>query len=124
MKFLCNGELQQRIGARLDKQTFRQLSTSAAINVVKSVVIGPRCEVGTWTDFFSYSQALGDSVNAYVSKCRVMAAECSFQCPMCRESLTEYMLNRKVVMGLSDRHMKAEVLRCFPRLYSVSDVVS
>uniref|UniRef100_A0A0P4VNI8 Reverse transcriptase n=1 Tax=Scylla olivacea TaxID=85551 RepID=A0A0P4VNI8_SCYOL len=33
-------------------------------------------------------------------------------------------MSRKVVMGLSDRNMKAEVLRCFPRLTSVSDVVN
>ena len=124
VRLLCNGELQQRIDARLDKQVFKQLSTSAAVDVVRSVVIGPRCEVGAWTDFFAYPQAPGDSVDAYVSKCRTMAAECNFQCPECDKSLTEYVLSRKVVMGLSDRRMKAEVLRCFPRLRSVSEVVS
>lgn len=124
VRLLCSGELQQRIDARLDKQTFKQLSTAAAIDVVRSVVIGPRCEVGAWSDFFSYSQVPRDSVDAYVSKCRAMAAECSFRCPKCSESLTEYMLSRKVVMGLSDRRMKTEVLRCFSRLISVSDVVN
>ncbi|MPC31968.1 hypothetical protein E2C01_025269 [Portunus trituberculatus] len=33
-------------------------------------------------------------------------------------------MSRKVVMGLSDRNMKAEVLQCFPCLTSVSDVVN
>lgn len=35
----------------------------------RSVVIGPRCEVGVWSDFFTHSQTPGDSVGACVSKC-------------------------------------------------------
>ena len=124
VRLLCSGDIQQRIHARFLRQNFRQLSTSAAIDVVRSVVIGPRCEVGAWSEFFRYSQAPGDSVDAYVSKSRALAAECSFQCPGCYGSLTEYVLSRKVVMGLSNRSMKAEVLRCFSRLKSVSDVVN
>ena len=124
MRLLCDGNLQQRIDARFDKQDFRQLSTAAAIDAVRSVVVGQRCEVGAWSDLFAYSQELGDSVDAYVSRCRALAAECNFRCPECDGSLTEYILSRKVVMGLSDCNMKAEVLRCFPRLTSVSDVVN
>jgi len=33
------------------------------------------------------------------------------------------MVGKKVVMGLSDRSMKAEVLRCIPRLESVNDII-
>ena len=124
VRLLCSGDLQQRIDARFLRQDFRQLSTSAAIDVVRSVVVGPRCEVGAWSEFFRYSQAPGDSVDAYVARCRALAAECSFQCPECYKSLTEYVLSRKVVMGLGNRSMKAEVLRCFSRLKSVSDVVN
>ena len=124
VRLLCDGNLQQRIDTRFDKQDFRQLSTAAAIDAVRSVVVGQRCEVGAWSDLFAYSQELGDSVDAYVSRCRALAAECNFRCPECDGSLTEYILSRKVVMGLSDCNMKAEVLRCFPRLTSVSDVVN
>ena len=124
VRLLCDGALQQRIDARFDKQAFRQLPTTAAIDVVRSVVVGQRCEVGAWSDLFAYSQEPGDSVDAYVARCRALAAECNFRCPECNSSLTEYMLSRKVVMGLSDRSMKAEVLWYFPRLSSVSDVVN
>ncbi|MPC47948.1 hypothetical protein E2C01_041709 [Portunus trituberculatus] len=121
---LCDRNLQQRIDARYDKQEFRQLPTAAAINAVRCVVIGQRYEVGAWSDLFSYFQEPGDSVDAYASRCRALAAECDFRCPDCDNSLTEYVFSRKVIMGLSNVSMKAEVLRCFPRLVSVSDVVN
>ncbi|KAK8406329.1 hypothetical protein O3P69_007194, partial [Scylla paramamosain] len=35
VRLLCDGSLQQRIDARFDKQDFRQLSTSAAVEVVR-----------------------------------------------------------------------------------------
>ncbi|KAK8374449.1 hypothetical protein O3P69_018935 [Scylla paramamosain] len=47
VRLLCDGSLQQRIDARFDKQDFRQLSTSAAVEVVRSVVVGQRCELLT-----------------------------------------------------------------------------
>jgi len=123
VRLQCSGEVQQRIDARVNRQEFRLLSTTAAVDTVRSVVIGPRCVVGAWSDFFTYSQAPSDTICAYVSKCRAMAGECKFQCPKCRCSLDEYMLGKKVVMGLSDRSMKAEVLRCIPRLESVNDII-
>nr|XP_027227344.1 uncharacterized protein LOC113819308 [Penaeus vannamei] len=100
VRLLCSGEVQQRIDARVNRQEFRLLSTTAAVDTVRSVVIGPRCVVGAWSDFFTYSQAPSDTICAYVSKCRAMAGECKFQCPKCRCSLDEYMLGKKVVMGL------------------------
>ncbi|MPC31969.1 hypothetical protein E2C01_025270 [Portunus trituberculatus] len=75
LHLLCDSSLQQRIDARFDKQDFRQLSASAAVEVVRSVVVGQRCEVGAWSDLFQYSQEPGDSVDAYVSRCRTLAAE-------------------------------------------------
>ncbi|XP_069972233.1 uncharacterized protein [Penaeus vannamei] len=123
VRLLCSGDVQQRIDARVNRQEFRLLSTTAAVDTVRSVVIGPRCVVGAWSDFFTYSQAPSDTICAYVSKCRAMAGECKFQCPKCRCSLDEYMLGKKVIMGLSDRSMKAEVLRCIPRLESVNDII-
>ncbi|KAG0718624.1 hypothetical protein GWK47_052077 [Chionoecetes opilio] len=53
VRLLCNTEVQQRIDARLGKQVFRQLSTTEAIDVVRSVVIGTRCIIGAWAEFFS-----------------------------------------------------------------------
>ena len=123
IRLLCNTEVQQRIDARLGKYEFRQLSTADVIDIVRSVVIGPRCIVGAWAEFFSLAQAANDSVCAYFSQCRAKANECGFRCPECQCSLQEYMLSRKIVMGLRDRSVKAEVLRCFPRLESFSDIV-
>ncbi|KAK4324208.1 hypothetical protein Pmani_005210 [Petrolisthes manimaculis] len=44
VRLLCSGEVQQRINSRIDKLDFRKLETQAAIHIVRSVVIGPRCE--------------------------------------------------------------------------------
>ncbi|KAK4307379.1 hypothetical protein Pmani_020898 [Petrolisthes manimaculis] len=110
VRLLCSGEVQQRIDSRIDKLDFRKLEKQAAINIVRSVVIGPRCKVGAWSGLFTYSQEPGDSVGTYISKCRAMAGECNFCCPKCNESLLEYVLIRKAVMGLSNRGMKVEML--------------
>ncbi|KAG0719885.1 hypothetical protein GWK47_049590 [Chionoecetes opilio] len=123
VRLLCNTEVQQRIDARLGKQVFRQLSTTEAIDVVRSVVIGTRCIIGALAEFFSLAQASSDSVCAYISQCRAKANECGFRCPECQCPLEEYMLSKKIVMGLRDRNMKAGVLRCFPRLESFSEIV-
>ncbi|KAG0720921.1 hypothetical protein GWK47_047473 [Chionoecetes opilio] len=123
VRLLCNTEVQQRIDARLGKQVFRQLSTTEAIDVVRSVVIGTRCIIGARAEFFSLAQASSNSVCAYISQCRAKANECSFRCPECQCHLEEYMLSKKIVMGLRDRNMKAGVLRCFPRLESFSEIV-
>ncbi|MPC57384.1 hypothetical protein E2C01_051363 [Portunus trituberculatus] len=77
---------------------------------------GARCD-------FSYQQLSWDSVDACVLRCPALAAKCYFQCPECDRPLTEYMLCRKVVMGLSDCCMKVEVLWCSPLLDSVSDIM-
>ncbi|KAG0715195.1 hypothetical protein GWK47_012494 [Chionoecetes opilio] len=116
VRLLCNTEVQQRIDARLGKQVFRQLSTTETIYFVRSVVIGTRCIVGVWAEFFSLAQASSNSVCAYISQCRAKANECAFRCPECQCSLEEYMLSKKIVMGLRDRSMKAGVLHCLPRL--------
>ena len=37
--------------------------------------------------------------------------DCDFQCPGCERDLSEYMLLRKVLVGLSDSSLKREVFR-------------
>ena len=124
MGLLCTREVQQRIDARVNKQIFRNATVSIAIGVIRSFVVGPRCEVASWMNFFRHTQAQSDSVSAYVSRCRALASECSFKCPECRQPLDDYMLSRKIVMGLHTWSMKAEVLCEFPRLNSVNDIVN
>ena len=123
VRLLCNTEVQQRIDARLGKYELRQFSTADAIDIARSVVIGPGCIVGAWAELFYLAQAPSDSGCAYISQCRAKVNECGFRCPECQCSLQEYMLSKKIVMGLRDHSKKAEVLRCLPRLESFSNVV-
>ncbi|XP_063882628.1 uncharacterized protein LOC135112270 [Scylla paramamosain] len=97
VRLLCDSNLQQLIDSLYDKQEFRQLP----IDAVRSVVVGQRCKLGSCSDLF-YCQEPGDSVDAYLSRCCALAAECNFHCPECDNSLTEYVLSRKVIMVLSN----------------------
>ncbi|MPC59956.1 hypothetical protein E2C01_053990 [Portunus trituberculatus] len=69
------------------------------------------------------SQASIIAQRAVVRGRGIVSAECCFQYPDCDKPLIEYMLNRKVVMGLSDCRMKGEVLQCFPHLDSMGNIV-
>ncbi|KAG0713596.1 hypothetical protein GWK47_015873 [Chionoecetes opilio] len=101
VRLLCNTEVQQRIDARLGKQVFRQLSTTETIYFVRSVVIGTRCIVGVWAEFFSLAQASSNSVCAYISQCRAKANECAFRCPDA-VLLRGVHAQKEIVMGLRD----------------------
>ena len=55
----------------------------------------------------------------YFQQCSAEAAECYFQCPMCEGDLSDYMLLRKLVVGLSDPVLKKEVFQGCPAFTSV-----
>ncbi|MPC64573.1 hypothetical protein E2C01_058691 [Portunus trituberculatus] len=64
-----------------------------------------------WYDFFNARQLGGESVSVYMTRCAQEVADCGIQCPRCDSSLSEYMLLRKVMAGLSDQCLRQEVYR-------------
>ena len=50
-------------------------------------------------------------MNDYFSRCAQKANDCDFQCPKCSECLSEYMLLRKIIVGLSDPVLKRHVFQ-------------
>lgn len=56
-------------------------------------------------------QAVGEPVSVFIVRCTQSAADCEFQCPESQFDLSEYVLLRKVMTGLSDSSMRQEVFR-------------
>ena len=62
-----------------------------------------------WSGFFSSRQGELELMKDYFQRCAAGAAECDFQCPVCEGDLSDYMLLRKLVGGLSDPVLKKVV---------------
>lgn len=90
---------------------------------MKRVVVGAKCVVGAWADFFACAPKPGESVWAYDVKNKAKTAECEFSCPHCTGSLSDFMLSKKSLMSLSDMPMKTEMLRRLPPLQGADDVI-
>ncbi|KAG0701317.1 Retrovirus-related Pol polyprotein from transposon 17.6 [Chionoecetes opilio] len=58
----------------------------------------------------------------YFQKCTAEAVECQFRCRTCDTDLSDYMLLRKVMVGLSDPALKKEVFQGCPSFNSVGQL--
>ena len=55
----------------------------------------------------------------YFQRCFAEAVECEFKCPTCDNDLSEYMLLRKVMVGLSNPVLKREIFQGYSSYNSV-----
>ena len=55
----------------------------------------------------------------YFQRCSAETVECDFMYPMCEEDPSDYMLLRKLVVGLSDPVLKKEVFQGYAVFTSV-----
>ena len=62
-----------------------------------------------WSDFFGVAQAIDEAVGAFFVRCARRIMDCGFQCSSCECNLSEYMLLRKMLLGLRDSALKQEV---------------
>ena len=102
IRLLCVPKLQCALDARFDSGQWEALTPKEALDAIGKLVLQASNQAVKWCDFFSLCQGSGESVSVYMTRCAQEAADCGFQCPTCDGDLTEYMLLRKVMVGLSD----------------------
>ena len=111
IRLLCVPSLQCTLDARYDTGQWEALTPKGALDAIGKLVQQSSNQAVKWCDFFGTRQGSGESVSVYMTRCAQEAADCGFQCPKCDGDLTEYMMLRKVMVGLSDQCLRQEVYR-------------
>ncbi|XP_066957154.1 uncharacterized protein [Macrobrachium rosenbergii] len=107
----CVPILQHALDSRYTDVQWSALSTEGAFNAIKQLVIKASNQAVQWLEFFDLAQEPSESFNDFFIKCTQKATDCAFTCPNCNHDLSEYMLLRKLMVGLSDKVLKRQVFQ-------------
>ena len=111
IRLLCVPDLQCALDARFTTEQWEALGPKDALDAISKLVLRTANQAVKWSEFFNACQVPGESVGVYMTRCAQEALDCGFQCPDCSSDLSEYMLMRKVMVGLRDPALKQEVFR-------------
>ncbi|KAG0713911.1 hypothetical protein GWK47_015165 [Chionoecetes opilio] len=111
IRLLCVADLQRALDVKFTTGQWQAMPTKGALDAIGKIVLRASNQAVRWSDFFSVCQAIGEPVSAFFVRCAQRAMDCEFQCPQCECNLSEYMLLRKVMVGLGDSALKQEVFR-------------
>ncbi|MPC54440.1 hypothetical protein E2C01_048359 [Portunus trituberculatus] len=117
---LCSPNLQRFLDTRYSTQQWEALSIPEALDAVGFMALQVTNQAADWCKFFSAVQGPSESICEYFMRSTQLAADCEFECPQCKCSLSEYMLLRKLVCGLHSVVLKEVFREC----ESFSDVDS
>lgn len=65
-----------------------------------------------WSELFSACQGQEESVTDFFMRCAQSACDCGFQCHQCSVNITEYLLLKRLTLGLSDVVLKQVYQMC------------
>ncbi|KAK3888627.1 hypothetical protein Pcinc_007352 [Petrolisthes cinctipes] len=119
IRLCCTLALQRNLDTRYTMLQWVALSTTEALDAIENLILKGTNQAVTWTTFFSSQQAHDGSVAEFFLQCSQLATNCKFQCPHCHGDLSEYMLLRKLMGGLSDKVLKREVFQMYDQFKSV-----
>lgn len=115
----CTPELQRTLDARYSDAQWANLSPEGALDAIGAMVLRASNQAVHWAEFFVYMQGREESISEYFAKCSQKAMDCGFQCPSCHSDLSEYMLIRKLMVGLRDEILKRDLYRSCDSICSV-----
>ena len=115
----CEEKLRCAIDAQFSQTYWESLSKEDAFDAIKKIVTKSINMAVLWDKFFNRRQVAGESAKEYIHQCQQLALDCDFQCPHCNSDVSEYILLRKLVNGLSDVKLKQDVLQNYERFNTV-----
>ena len=107
----CTPPLQRSLDARFTAAEWQALTVEEALDSVGRIALQATNQAADWCKFFTASQERSESMSEYFTRSAQCAADGEFKCPHCDNSLSEYMLLRKLVSGLESVVLKEEVFR-------------
>ena len=115
----CVPSLQCAIDARFPCNEWEQLTAKEALDAIAGLVLQSANQAVTWESFFTSKQTAGEPMKTFFQRCASEAIECEFKCPQCDHDLAEYMLLRKLMVGLRDPVLKRDVFQTCEDITSV-----
>ncbi|MPC65141.1 hypothetical protein E2C01_059270 [Portunus trituberculatus] len=113
----CAPPLQRAVDARFTFEEWSALTPQAALDAIGKLVFCSSNQAVQWAEFFSVSQGQEEAVSDYFIRGAQKANDCTFQCPQCSCNLSDYLLLKKLMVGLRDTGLKQQV-------YQVCDSIS
>ena len=110
-RLLCSAELQRAIDTRYSVLQWSMLSPPDALEAIKNITVQPSNKAAEWDKFFSNKQGPSENVNTYFTRSNQVVADCEFSCPRCRGDLGDYLLLKKIMVGLANTSLRKEVFR-------------
>ncbi|XP_063876921.1 uncharacterized protein K02A2.6-like [Scylla paramamosain] len=102
--------------------TFNQwsaLTQQEALDAIGNLVLRSSTPAVQWAEFFGVSQGQDECVSDYFVRGAQKVNDCAFECPQCSLNLSEYLLLKKLVVGIRDTGLKQQVYQACDSLGSV-----
>ena len=115
----CTPLLQRAVDARFTIDEWGALTQQEALDAIGKLVLRSSNQAVQWAEFFGASQGQDECVSDYFIRCAQKVNDCAFQCPQCSYNLSEYLLLKKLVVGLRDTVLKQQVYQACDTINSV-----
>lgn len=119
IRLLCVPALQRAMDARYTLHQWQALTPPMALDAIGKLVLRSSTQAVLWAEFFEARQEQEECVGEYITKCTQKVTDCAFKCPQCSADLAEYLLLKKVIVGLRDVTLKQQVYQACDTLLSV-----
>ncbi|XP_066965683.1 uncharacterized protein [Macrobrachium rosenbergii] len=111
LRLWYEAELQSTLDAKLSSDEIFAMTPSAMLDAIQELVTSSSNQAVLWDMFFSSHQSAEESIKVYFNKCLQQAIDCRFKCPSCSSDLAEYILVRKIMVGLHNPMLKRELFQ-------------
>ncbi|KAK8385791.1 hypothetical protein O3P69_016517 [Scylla paramamosain] len=120
VRLLCGPPLQRALDARFTFDQWSALTQQEALDAIgnpSASLLQPwQC---SGQSFFGVSQGQDECVSDYFVRGAQKVNDCAFECPQCSLNLSEYLLLKKLVVGIRDTGLKQQVYQACDSLGSV-----
>ena len=87
IRLSCLPVLQRALDAKYTVQQWSELSTEAALEAIKQIVVLPTNQAAEKEQFYNLKQGPYESISAYFTRATTVAANYDFNCPECAAGL-------------------------------------
>ena len=122
LRLWCEAELQSALDAKLTTSEILAMTPASMLDTIQDLVTSSTSQAVLWDVFFSSHQSADESMRVHFNKCLQQAIDCRFKCPSCSSDLAEYILVRKIMVGLHNPMLKRELYQYATESMSLEDL--
>ncbi|KAK8387813.1 hypothetical protein O3P69_020024 [Scylla paramamosain] len=108
VRLLCGPPLQRALDARFTFDQWSALTQQEALDAIGNLVLRSSSPAVQWAEFFGVSQGQDECASDYFVRGAQKVNDCAFECPQYSLNLSEYLLLKKLVVGIRDTGLKQQ----------------